>query len=1246
MDLDEDGDSSIQLQSEDASDQGRDLCDMEVDAPGPMASEQGEPGVLAMLARRSASHSGSAAGNAEELAEEEDRLELHSSSTESAAEMIVESEDGGQADALILDDSAEPSSRSPPSRWRPGRNCGAWLEGKHGIGAQAQVLIVNLYLNLRRLPAGLSRCILQHLTPGIPVARNFPDRLAAQFLGVSHSTARWVYDRLSSSGWQPADQDSEPTPPQPTPPGVIAGGLSEIDAMKIRVREILAICSAGRPDSDYVSAMQRLQSHGLAIGSKQLSRRFVEPVEFLAATAARALTAGSLSTVSPSLGIASDLSIVWDGVSIGARSFSRYETLYLVGAVYMDFWYPGVSRETTCKTTSAFMVGPSAGQSHTGPEQADLILRALAEHPAALTKEKLKSHLAAVGSDGAATKGGENSQHSGTRASEMMWEAVHPQTQPVAEWDLFHRVDLAASKAVSESAAALEIFDVARVLASLFGIGSGRVIFRASAAAVGQKHLRVPEQGGTRKVVALTHTVDRLMRSLKSYHAALHARRGQAEGADRRGAQSKAHLVAIGRRVTALSFVTFATAVGDVLRTRVTPLALRAQGIRGASWEMDSFCHTTVRRLEDDAAALACLRRWCFVSALLQQYASSADLQRLWFSLIPLFRKSFPTLSVSAYPLLHKRELHGCQLTVVQDGDANSFNYLSPKCQCPSMRSRPGIRPRLVRIALPFGGRRGAQGGIAGAPGGQFQMRVPEWVAHTVYDASEWQRAGAFIGPRFVRVRKAATPPPGLDGVCGRFRQGAAPCRCVVPVALPAAVDDVLSAISEAIRFATLLAYYLRAYAVGSVGVPRATREMLQSSRECWDWSFLVQHPPRERHYKSFFALYKALLPTLRFTTWPTDPRFGWLAHSWPALRGRNGAFEQYRSLMQRVRAATAKQRAHAQPACSTQRRYLVEPVFSTVLAASLGLKLAALHVPLRLQTCVLHVISGFLEDAQGVIARASFEVAASELAVLGCGRTAKKARSKRSERAYRGSRFASLASPHMAGCCVEVLACRGDVDEEAIAAALFTDQSFVIPDSSGIHCWHAVRTYMRARLQRAPESECERWGSLLHDLWDEVSGWEPHRMVSRLLIREAGLDGSPQREDVVSELAEALLAWRGKTPFAKKAAKEKQPCRVASENLVVRRGLREHEICREAWKLSARPCTLLDAAAHAVREAERLGRGGALAALPVFAEDVRTTRKSRAGSSVQAALAEFMSSAEGRQRKEDRKALFGNAVM
>ena len=107
----------------------------------------------------------------------------------------------------------------------------------------------------------------------------------------------------------------------------------------------------------------------------------------------------------------------------------------------------------------------------------------------------------------------------------------------------------------------------------------------------------------------------------------------------------------------------------------------------------------------------------------------------------------------------------------------------------------------------------------------------------------------------------------------------------------------------------------------------------------------------------------------------------------------------------------------------------------------------------------------------------------------------------------------------------MRVVGSAGGIAEDAIASLMFGDRRIIFPDDGDdSHCWFAVRVYMRCRLMRAPESGCERWGSLLHDLWDANAGWKPHRMVSRLLLREAGLDGvCDDCESIVNELGLVL---------------------------------------------------------------------------------------------------------------------------
>ena len=55
--------------------------------------------------------------------------------------------------------------------------------------------------------------------------------------------------------------------------------------------------------------------------------------------ALNALTAQSMNQLVPSLGIPADLALVFDGVSIGARQFSRYESLLVGGRVLGGRWW-------------------------------------------------------------------------------------------------------------------------------------------------------------------------------------------------------------------------------------------------------------------------------------------------------------------------------------------------------------------------------------------------------------------------------------------------------------------------------------------------------------------------------------------------------------------------------------------------------------------------------------------------------------------------------------------------------------------------------------------------------------------------------------------------------------------------------------------------------------------------------------------------------------------------------------------
>ena len=267
------------------------------------------------------------------------------------------------------------------------------------------------------------------------------------------------------------------------------------------------------------------------------------------------------------------------------------------------------------------------------------------------------------------------------------------------------------------------------------------------------------------------------------------------------------------------------------------------------------------------------------------------------------------------------------------------------------------------------------------------------------------------------------------------------------------------------------------------------------------------------------------------------------------------------------------------------------------VLNASLGQTSPLCVARPGVRHCILGLIGQMAGcEAPGVSAGTSFAVAAGDLAALGCGATMKKARKTQAAQVFRGGdgSFASLASTRFAGLVVRVVAAERALDESVLAAPLLTNTFFTLP-REGTHCWHAVRVFLRARMMRGPESACERWGSLMHSLWDGVAGWSPHRIVSRLFVREAGLRGAPQDVAVVREIALALRDREGMDPFVKGAAGSSGQAGVSAScpaDLVVRRGL-NCGISRENLREQSCPSDLLEyGRAALVRQGAEEARG------------------------------------------------------
>jgi hypothetical protein len=236
-----------------------------------------------------------------------------------------------------------------------------------------------------------------------------------------------------------------------------------VHQMSVLVRESLANAVRGRPDIDYVRAICRYRLAGVSVGDKYDSRQFTSAVEQLARVAVSSLMAGELASVLPGLGIPSDFALVFDGVSIGSTAFSRHETLLVTGAVFTSARTGGFR--------ARMLAAPSMGFSHKGHTMRDLIFKTLQEHPLHFDMALLRARVGVVGGDGAVVRGGETARHQSSGAANLIWAHLHPNSELQAvDWDLFHRLDIVGHRAAKASPMAMEVHNVGRTLASLFGL--------------------------------------------------------------------------------------------------------------------------------------------------------------------------------------------------------------------------------------------------------------------------------------------------------------------------------------------------------------------------------------------------------------------------------------------------------------------------------------------------------------------------------------------------------------------------------------------------------------------------------------------------------------------------------------------------------------------------------------------------------------------------------------------------------
>jgi len=116
-------------------------------------------------------------------------------------------------------------------------------------------------------------------------------------------------------------------------------------------------------------------------------------------------------------------------------------------------------------------------------------------------------------------------------------------------------------------------------------------------------------------------------------------------------------------------------------------------------------------------------------------------------------------------------------------------------------------------------------------------------------------------------------------------------------------------------------------------------------------------------------------------------------------------------------------------------------------------------------------------------------------------------------------------------GRLVQIVALQRRVDAGLVARDIDLDPLLNAPDAAGFHCYVACDLHHMSRFLHPSEAACERWGSLMHQLFDDEQNMPPWRTADRLFLRESGLHflGSPADEDFISLIVEILEAGEGR---------------------------------------------------------------------------------------------------------------------
>ena len=235
------------------------------------------------------------------------------------------------ADGFALDGGSEAESEGN-LLWRPGESAAPHVARKVGaLRQQAQVLVTNAYLNMRKLDKNLLRSICNSLPPISTTAKVLAARATAHILRLSANTIRGCVRRVSQNRWTTYDVAGTEAELRTAVSSVSAQKREAPQVILERlVREAVHNIARSRTDEEFVLSVAKLQKHGLDCGDKFVSKEFLQTVEFVGAKFLQVLQMEQLCKRLPGVGTLAPIAVAFDGVSVGDTFFSRSETFEVI----------------------------------------------------------------------------------------------------------------------------------------------------------------------------------------------------------------------------------------------------------------------------------------------------------------------------------------------------------------------------------------------------------------------------------------------------------------------------------------------------------------------------------------------------------------------------------------------------------------------------------------------------------------------------------------------------------------------------------------------------------------------------------------------------------------------------------------------------------------------------------------------------------------------------------------------------